>query len=178
MSNASDIKVFCELRLNKLGNLITTRVKGQLITENLRLEEIQMLGDDEWLYAVIKVSGRHNGSITARFKLSTYADVSGFNVEHLNVRITEGGGLLAKGANFVMRHLLGEKIETKVQKKIHDIIEQQITEMTSRYSIVDLGEGMKLRSELDAYNFEHIEWDDSELRIVLTTVATVKLELK
>ena len=178
MSGISDIKIDCAFRLTKLSALITERVRGQMITENLRLETIDLMGDQEWLYARIKVSGRHNGAITSRFKLTTSEEISDFVVENLNIRISEGGGLLAKGANFVIKHILGDKIEIKVQKKIHDILQQQIAEMTSRYAVMDLGEGLKLRSTLDRYNFEDIRWNDTELVIQLSTVGTFHLELK
>lgn len=178
MSSLSDIKVRCTFRLDKLSTLITERIKGQKITDNLILEGILLRGDDTWLHALIKVSGRHNGTIASRFKLKTSGQIPDFVVEDLDIRIIEGGGLLAKGANFVIKHILGDKIELKVQQKIHDVLQQEIALMTSKYSTVDLGEGLQLRSTLDNYNFDTIEWDEHELRIQLTTLGLIHLELK
>jgi len=178
MSLESNIKVNCRFELDKLSSLINERVSGQMITEKLKLESLDLHGDHEWLNALIRVSGRHNGAITARFKLMTSKDISDFIVEDLEIRISEGGGLLAKGANFVLRRLLGDRIESKVQEKIHDVIQQLIREMTSRYSVVKLGEGLELSSLIDDYNFDKITWDSKQLNIVLATNAVINLELK
>ena len=173
---ASEINVHCEFELSKLSQMLTSRVAGQTIGENIIIDELALEADDQWMYAVMKLSGKRKGTIVARFKLRTRDNSPDFFVENLKIRV-RNAGLLAKGANFIVKYFLEDAIEVRVQEKIHDVLSKLIEELNSQYSRVVLDEGLVVRSEMTDYNFDEISWDENTLRCKLITRGVINVEL-
>ena len=174
---ASEINVHCEFELKKLSAMLSDRIAGQTISENIFIDQLSLEADDQWMYAIMKLSGKREMTIVAKFKLRTRDDSPDFFVEQLKIRV-RNAGLLATGANLIVKFFLEEAIETRVQEKIHDVLRTLIEEMNAQYAEMRLDEGLVVRSNLTDYNFDEISWDAETLRCKLVTHGVIRVELK
>ena len=172
----SEILIHGKFAIQKLSTLLNEKLAGQQLLDNVRLENIMMKGDAEWLYAVMVVSGRYDGTVITKFKLSTSDTTPDLMIKHLNVAL-DGDGILTKVANCALRVFIGERIEAKVQALLHKTFTSVMQEMTSKYGVMQV-DAITLKADLADYNFEEISWDETHLRCTFhaSGVLTVELE--
>ena len=171
----SEILINGKFAIQKLSHLINEKLAGQQILENVRLESIMMKGDDEWLYALMVVSGRYDGTVITKFKLRTSDSSPDLIIENLNVSL-EGDGILTKMANRVLKVLVGARIESKVQALLHKSISTLMKEMTSKYGVMHVDE-ITLKADLADYNFEEISWNSTHLHCTFHASGILSVEL-
>lgn len=172
----SEILINGKFAINKLSELLSEKLAGQSILENVQLENIKLKTDDEWLYAVMGVSGRYDGTVVSKFKLRTSNTSPDLIFENLNVAL-DGDGILTRVANCALKVFIGERIDAKVQALLHKSFITMLNEMTSKYGIIEV-DGITIKSDLANYNFEEIRWDETYIfcDFYASVVLSVELE--
>ena len=173
----SDIRIHGRFKLKRMGELLTEQLTGQPVSEHNRIEQIELTGDDEWLYAVLGLSGRFNGAINAQFKLSSDPESSNLIVDEIKLKL-ENGGLITAGANFVLKHFLTDKLRDKVQKQLSESMTNVISEVMHKYKVIETEHGLNIQTKMESYNFEEVTWDSSNLycKFVASSVINVVLD--
>lgn len=172
----SEILIHGKFAIDKLSILLNEKLAGQQILENVKLENIMMKADPEWLYALMDVSGRHDGTVITKFKLRTSEDRPDLIIEQLKVAL-EGDDILTKVANCALKVFIGERVESKVQTLLHNSFTSVMTEMTSKYGVLEVDE-FTLKTDLSDYNFEEISWDETHLRCTFHASGILSVELE
>lgn len=172
----SEVNVQCTLKFDRLNELLTEKLKGRQIADNLEIDAVELSADDELIYAALHVKGKRIHKVLSQFKLVTPHDSAEFVIEELKVHI-DSTGLLAKGANFLVKHVLADKVEATVQQQVSQTLTILVRELTTRYASVDLGEGLKLQSFLEHYRFSDVSWDSEAIRCKLKAAGLLGIEL-
>jgi uncharacterized protein DUF4403 len=171
----TEILIHGKFALDKLSELLNKNVTGQSILENVKLESIVMKGDVEWLYAVMLVSGRYNGTVEAKFKLGISDSSPDLIIEKLKISL-DGGHVLTKVANCVIKTFFEEKIGSKVQTILNKSFTDAIDDTTSRYGEVQF-DGFSLKSDVSEYNFKEICWNTTQVTCVFHMSGVLRVEL-
>ncbi len=172
----SDILIHGKFSVNSISALLHKKLAGQQISENVYVSSIKMKADADWLYAVMMVSGRHNGTLVAKFKLQTVDSEPDLSIDQLEISL-ESDAILATVVNWVLRNLLGEKIESKVQSVLHKSLSTMIVDMSEKYGVLDF-DGVTINSDLKDYNFEEISWTDTHIMCTFRASGVLRVELE
>ncbi len=172
----SEILINGKFSIVKLSALLNENLAGQQLLENVRLENIQMKGDDDFLYAIMEISGRYDGTVIAQFKLRSSSSSPDLIIEQLKMSLA-GEGILTRVANCALKVFIGERIEAKVQSILHKSIKSMMNEMTSKYGKIKVDD-ITLNSDLTDYNFEEISWNKTHIMCTFHATGVLSVELE
>ena len=172
----SEVVCLCTFNWVRLNQILDDKLSGTEIVDGITLHSTSITPDDGRIYIQAVTAGRKDLTLGIHCVLSPGDDRHPITVQFAGFRV-EKGGVLAKGAEWVMKNLMGNRFEQKLVEKFQGAVDTAIHETVAKYSDLTSEEGLHLNILSHYYVAEEVHWNASDCIIQVRLKGRIYLQL-
>ena len=172
----SEIFLPCSFSFEKINALLAQQLSGMVVNEKLTIVSTKLSGEDRQIFIRTIVSGVFDGPVYISF-IPTYDSAEDkFILDELEVSVGEGG-LLAKGANFVLNKVFGGKLDAKFEEIINAKFLDLKNEWLEKLKSMNFGPGFTSHMDISEFDLREIHEHEGNLKFNVIIKGAAKLEM-
>lgn len=173
MLEISTITIDSTLTFSRLNAMLNEQGSFE-VANNLRVGNVQLRGDDQWLYADAVVDGTYKGNVTVRCKAHYNNDMKRVELEDLNIELDKDNFFARLARKFLNQFFVG-KIDAKLEEAINERFMLIMDEMLAQMRGVPLPKGGVLSFDTQSFRLHELRTDPNGLHFSahLTGVASL-----
>lgn len=172
----SEIFLPCSLSFERINELVAANLNGMEVNDKLTIVSADIGGEGKRMIVKVFVSGVYEGPVNISF-LPIYNEIEDkFFLDELSV-IVGDGGLLAKGANFVLNKVFGGKMDAKFEEVLNSKFLELKNEWLEKLKEMEVGPGIKFQSDVSFFDLQEIHEQDGKLNLNVIVKGALKMEM-